>query len=201
MDHRVRIKHVSVILCVMLQSLTPSLSQAAEWSMEPSVDLRGEYDDNVNFASHPHPSVWAIKFSPDVKFSGATEALDVSGRIRVNVNRYFGENGLDTTDYITSLHSSYKTERHLLGLNIEAVRDSTLMSELSETGVVNERRQRTRVTANPTWSRSLTEATSLKATYRYDDVRYADTAGTSLIDYHEQSATVGLQSNLSERDI
>src|SRR5258708_15906839 len=75
------------------------------------------------------------------------------------------------------------------------------MSELSETGVVNERRQRTRVTANPTWTRSLTEATSLKASYRYDDVRYADTAGTGLIDYHEQSATVGLQSNLSERDI
>ena len=201
MELRVGNKRLCVILCVMLQSLTSSPSRAAEWSMEPSVDLRGEYDSNVNFTSDPHPSVWALKFSPDVKFSGATEALNVTGRIRVTVNRYFGENGLDSTDYITSLQSSYKTERNLLGLNVEAVRDSTLLSELSETGVVNERRQRTRVTANPTWTRSLTEVTSLTASYRYSDVRYADTAGTSLIDYHEHSATVGLQSNLSERDI
>src|SRR5258707_11153005 len=153
MDHRVRIKRVSVILCVMLQSLTPSLSQAAEWSMEPSVDLRGEYDDNVNFTSRPHPSVWAIKFSPDVKFSGATEALDVTGRIRVNVNRYFGENGLDTTEYITSLHSSYKTERHLLGLNIEAVRGCTPMQEAAGNGGGEKPRAPNGVNANPCWGR------------------------------------------------
>jgi len=185
----------------MLQSLAANPSRAAEWSMEPSVDLRTEHNDNVHFTSAPHPSVWGIRFSPDVKFSGTTETLNVTGGLRVNFNRYFGEQGLDTTDYIFSLRSSYKTERDVLGLNVDAVRDSTLVSELLETGVVQARRQRNRLAATPSWKRSLTEATAIVASYTYNDVHYADPVGTSLIDYREQTATVGLQSNLSEREV
>jgi hypothetical protein len=198
---RVRTRHLGIVLCVMLQSLAANPSRAAEWSMEPSVDVRTEYNDNIQFTSAAHPSIWGIRFSPDVKFSGTTESLNVTGGLRFNLNRYFGESGLDTNDHILTLRSSYKTERDLLGLNVDSVRDSTLVSELSETGVVQARRQRSRLTANPTWSRYLTEATAITASYRYSDVRYADSAGTSLIDYRDQAATVGLQSKLSERDV
>jgi hypothetical protein len=197
----VRTRHLGIVLCAMLQPLAANPSRAAEWSMEPSVTLRTEFDDNINFTSAPHPSVWGIKLSPDVKFSATTETLNVTGGLRVNFNRYFGESGLNTNDLIFSLRSSYKTERDVLGLNVDAVRASTLVSELSETGVVQARRQRTRLTANPTWSRHLTEATAITASYSYRDARYADTAGTSLINYREQTATAGLQTNLSERDV
>src|ERR1700752_3033953 len=101
MGIRVRIRHLCIILCVMLQSVAANLSSAAEWSMEPSVDLRGEYNDNIELTSGPHPTVWGIMLSPDIKFSGTTETLNVTGGLRVNFNRYFGEEGLDTTDYIT----------------------------------------------------------------------------------------------------
>src|SRR5438105_8907936 len=133
-------KRLCALLWGILQPLTAAdLCRAAEWSMEPSVGLRAEHNDNIQFTSAPHPSVWGTILSPDVKFSGQTETLTVTGGLRLNFNRYFGEHGLDSTDHILSLRSSYKAERNILGLNIDSIRDSTLVSELNETGLVQAR--------------------------------------------------------------
>lgn len=198
---RVGIRHLCVVVLGMLQSLTATSPRAAEWSMVPAVDLRTEYNDNIALTTAAHPSVWGVILSPDVKFSGTTEALNVTGGLRLNFNTYFGESGLDTTDHFLILRSSYKTERDTLVLNVDSIRDSTLLTELAETGVVLTRDQRNRLLVNPSWSRNLTEATAISANYSYTDVRYANTAGTGLIDYRDQGASVGLQSKLSERDV
>ena len=194
-------RRLCIVFCGMLQFLATNPSRAAEWSMEPSVDLRTEYNDNINFTSAPHPSVWGVILSPDIKFSGTTEALNVTGGLRFNFNRYFGEQGLDTNDHILSLRSTYKGERDVLGLNIDSVEDSTLVSELSDTGVVLARDQRRRLTANPSWSRYLTETTAITASYSYNDVNYANNVETGLIDYRDQTAIVGLTYRPGERDL
>lgn len=196
---RVALKHHCLVLCGVLLSLQAGSSRAAEWSVEPSVGLRADYDDNINLSPAPHPSVWGLKLSPDVKFSGETETLKVTGELNLRINRYFGEDGLDTIDHTLSLRSDYKAERDLVGLNIDSIRDSTLVSELATTGAAQARRQRNLLTANPTWSRALTEVTSLRASYSYTDVRYDDSAGSGLINYEDQSASVGIQSKLDER--
>jgi hypothetical protein len=201
MGGRVALKHLCLVLCGVLLSLPAGLSRAAEWSVEPSVGLRADYDDNIHLSPAPHPGVWGLKLSPDVKFSGETETLKVTGGLNFRINRYFGEDGLDTLDHTLSLRSDYKAERDLVGLNIDSIRDSTLVSELATTGAVQARRQRSLLTANPTWSRALTEVTSLKASYSYTDVRYDDSAGTGLINYSDQSASVGIQSKLDERNV
>jgi hypothetical protein len=169
--------------------------------MEPSVALRTEYNDNINLTTAPHPSVWGVILSPDVKFSGTTEALNVTGGLRFNFNRYFGEQGLDTNDHILTLRSTYKAERDVLGLNIDSIEDSTLISELSDTGVVLARDQRRQLAINPSWTRSLTETISITTTYSYTDVDYANNVETGLIDYRDQTATVGLGYKPGERDL
>lgn len=168
--------------------------------MESSVALRTEYDDNINLTAEPHSAVWGLLLAPEVKFSGATEALKVTGGLRASFNRYFGQSGLDSVDHAVSVHTTYKAERDLFGADVESVRDSTLVSELLQTGVVQARRERNRLTAAPSWSHYVTENTALTASYGYTDVRYADTRDTSLIDYREQQASVGVLTNLSERD-
>ena len=201
MGGRVALKHLCLMLCGVLPGLEAGSSRAAEWSAEPSVALRADYNDNINLTSAPHPGVWGIKLSPDVKFSGETETLKVTGGLNVRINRYFGEDGLDTIDHTLSLRSDYKAERDLVGLKIDSIRDSTLVSELATTGAVQARRQRSLLTANPTWSRALTEATSLRASYSYTDVHYDESAGTGLINYGDQSASVGIESKLDERNV
>ena len=193
-------KHLCIVVCGM-QLVTANPSEAAEWSMEPSVDLRTEYNDNINFTSAPHPSVWGVILSPDVKFSGTTEALNVTGGLRFNFNRYFGEQGLDTNDHILTLRSSYKGERDVLGLNVDSVEDSTLVSELSDTGVVLARDQRRLLSISPSWSHSLTERTTITASYTYNDVNYANNVETGLIDYRDQTATLALSYRPGERDL
>lgn len=168
--------------------------------MESSVALRTEYDDNIEFTAGPHRSVWGVLLAPEIKFSGETETLKVTGGLRASINRYFGESGLDSADHAVSVSASYKAERDIFGADIESVRDSTLVSELLETGVVQARRERNRVMAAPSWRHYVTENTALTASYGYADVRYADTQDTSLIDYRDQQAAIGVLTNLSERD-
>jgi hypothetical protein len=177
---------------------TAGASYAAEWSMESSVALRSEYNDNIELTSAPHPTVWGLLLAPEIKFSGTTETTNVTGGVRFSVNRY-SESNLNTVDHSVGLRSSYQAERNRFAFDFDSVRDSTLVSELLETGVVQVRRQRDRLTANPSWRHSLTEATAITVSYGYTDVRYADTHNTSLSDYRDQQLSVGAISNLTER--
>ena len=174
---------------------------AAEWSIEPSVSARGEYDDNIRLTAAPHPTVWGLIVSPAVNFNAETENAKLTGGLAVNVNRYFGEEGLDTTDHYLTLQGSYRRERDLVGATVQSIGDSTLVSELLETGVVEARRQRRRLTANPTWTHALDETTALTAAFAFSNVDYRDTRGTNLIDYTDQTATLGMNRRIGERGL
>ena len=178
-------------------------SQAAEWSMEPSFRVKTEYNDNILLTPAPHPAVWGITVSPDVRFTGATERLSVTGGINLSFDRYFDQPQLNANNHALILRSSYRTERDLFGLNVDSVRDPTLVSELLETGAVVAYRQRNRLSVTPSWTRALTESTSVGVTYTYTAVRYGGGPefGVNLIDYHDQSAALGWQRALSERSV
>lgn len=191
-----------VVVCIGVQIFAAAPSHAAEWSAEPSVALRTDYNDNFNFTPGSGRTVWGAILSPDIKFSGETETLKVTGGLMVNVNRYPGNDDLNTIDHTLTLRSGYRAERDLFGLNVDSIRDSTLVTELATTGTVQSRHQRSQLTANPSWTRSLTELTAITAGYNYTDVRYSDVGpATNLIDYGDQTATIGLQHRFSERDI
>jgi hypothetical protein len=201
MGNRFAPRSVCVALCALLPPLLSDPSRAAEWSIEPSLDLGAVYNDNISLTSAPHPSVWGWQLWPAVVFTGATENLSVNGGLRLGLIRYYGEQGLNHNDYYFTSRSSYKTERDVLGLNLAVISDPTLVTELATTGVVLAYRQRTQLTASPSWTRYLTETTFLTATYSYSGVNYADTPGTGLIDYRDQTATVGLQRIFDEANL
>ena len=56
-----------------------------------------------------------------------------AGAANLNFNRYFGEEGLDNTDGALGLRSDYRAERNTYGLNLQLVRDNTLLGELAPT--------------------------------------------------------------------
>ena len=171
--------------------------------MEPSFRVKTEYNDNILLTPAPHPAVWGITVSPDVRFTGATERLSVTGGINLSFDRYFDQPQLNANNHALILRSSYRTERDLFGLNVDSVRDPTLVSELLETGAVVAYRQRNRLSVTPSWTRALTESTSVGVTYTYTAVRYGGGPefGVNLIDYHDQSAALGWQRALSERSV
>ena len=133
---RVGLKALCAVLCAILLPLAADSCRGAEWSFEPSVSLRSEYNDNIQLTPDPHPTVWGMMLSPDVKFSLATETLTVTGGLNLSFNRYLNQPQLNIDNYDLSLRSRYKAERDSLQLNFDAIRDSTLVSELATTGVV-----------------------------------------------------------------
>ena len=195
---RVGLKALCAVLCAILLPLAADPCRGAEWSFEPSVSLRSEYNDNIQLTPDPHPTVWGMMLSPDVKFSAATETLTVTGGLNLSFNRYLNQPQLNIDNYDLSLRSRYKAERDSLQLDFDAIRDSTLVSELATTGVVLAYAPRNLLTVTPSWSRALTEATAISASYTYTNVRYQHTSGTNLTDYQDQSASLGMQSNVDE---
>ena len=51
-------------------------TDAAEWSAAPSLSVKGLYNSNL-LLFNGHNQVWGDWVTPDLKFKGSTEALEV----------------------------------------------------------------------------------------------------------------------------
>lgn len=155
---------------------------AAEWSVEPTVTLRQEYNDNINLTALPHKAVWGTILSPAITFSGKSETLEVSGGAQLNFNRYTGAKGLDSDDRIFAFASQLINERNTWGLNVTSRRDSTRATEQASTGNVLPRAQRNALVITPSWVHSLTDRLTLRLEYTINNVTYDDGATVGLVD-------------------
>lgn len=187
------------ILCVGL-AFAALPAWCAEWSAEPSVTLREEYNDNFLLTTLPHNAVWGTILTPSLKLSRRSEVSETSVSARLNFNRYAGERDLDRNDQYYKLNSSYKSERNIWAGDFSYTRDSTLFSELDETGIVQTRAQRNRLSLAPSWTRMLSERNSLRLGYQIDRVSY-DSNSAGLIDYRNQSVDAGWLHQFSPKDL
>lgn len=193
-----RTRKASFFCTVLFCVISSGTVVAAEWSVEPSVSLREEYNDNIRFTTSPHSGVWQTSLSPSVKLSSKTEVSEISGLAQINFNRFAGDQGLNQNDQLYSLITSLQSERNTWAMNAAYKQDSTSESERIATGVVQVRTQRSATSLNPSWTRTLTERSLFRLDYSYQDVKYAE--HISLNDYTYQQVGGTLQYQLSERD-
>lgn len=186
-----------VLVAVIMTANMAPRSEAAEWSLAPSIGAKGVYHSNLLLTPLPHDETYGYWVTPAAEFSGKTERLDVSSRIAVDVVGYFGGEDRQFTNVFAPLSVRYETANDLFGFTGGFTRDNTLLSELQETGVVLQFAQRNQWTLNPTWTRRLTEKLSFQSSVQFSDTTY-ETA--SLVDYRLMGGSGGLQYQLSERD-
>ncbi|MGZ8383792.1 MAG: hypothetical protein ACXWWE_07275 [Nitrospira sp.] len=186
-----------VLVAVIMAANTAQRSEAAEWSLAPSIGAKGVYNSNLLLTPLPHDETYGYWVTPAAEFSGKTERLDVSSRIAADVVGYFGGEDRQFTNVFAPLSVRYKTEKDLIGFTGGFTRDNTLLSELQETGVVLQFAQRNQWTLNPTWTRKLTEKLAFQSIAQFSDTTY-ETA--RLVDYRLVGGSGGLQYQLSERD-
>ena len=65
-------------------------SEAAEWSLLPSIGVKGVYNDNLLLTPLPHEATYGYWVSPAAEFAGKTERLEVSGRVAADFVSYYG---------------------------------------------------------------------------------------------------------------
>jgi hypothetical protein len=175
-------------------------SEAAEWSLLPSIGVKGVYNDNLLLTTLPHDATYGYWVSPAAEFAGKTERLEVSGRVAADFVSYYGGQESRFTNLFLPLTLRYKTETDLLGFTGGFTRDNTLMGELLDTGLVLRFTQRNQWTANPSWTRNITEKLSAQSSFQLNDTTYENGLRLGLVDYQLLGGSGGLLYQLTEQD-
>lgn len=188
---------VLIGICCVVQL---SVAWAAEWSLLPSIGVKGVYNDNLILTPLPHNETYGFWVTPAAEFAGKTERFEVSSRTAVDFVSYYGGEETQYTNVFLPLTLRYKTEKDLLGFSGGFTRDNTLMSELLTTGVVLRFTQRNQWTANPSWTRSITEKLSVQSGFQLNDTTYDNGLSLGLVDYQLFGGSGGLLYQLTEQD-
>lgn len=189
-----------LLFAVLFYAVQPTGTWAAEWSIVPSIGVKGVYNDNLLLTPLPHEATYGYWISPAAEFVGKTERLEVSGKVATDFVSYYGGEETTFTNIFLPLSIRYKTEKDILGFTGGFTRDNTLMSELLTTGVVVRFTQRNQWNASPTWAHSLTEKLSVQSSLQFTDTTYEDGLRLGLVNYQLLGGSGGLLYQLTEQD-
>lgn len=188
----------TLIVIIMLGH--PSAGWGAEWSVEPSMSAKSEYSSNLLLAFGSQKSTYGYWLSPATRFSGATESLQVSGRLATDFVQYFGGKNTTLVNVYSPLSVQYRDDRSTWGFNGGFTRDNTLRGELLQTGLVLAFAQRNLWSAAPTWTYNVTERVSAATSYQYQNATYDGGARTGLVGYDVHTGSETLSYKIRETD-
>jgi hypothetical protein len=131
---------LSCLTVILLIVFLPLWCEAGELTINPSLRLRGEYDDNIDFDPKDETGDWGGYVIPKMTLDYATELLKVSLFGEVDVLKYLDETTFDRTNVLTGMDGSYRmSPRWILKGDFEFRRDETIDSQLEETGQATDR--------------------------------------------------------------
>ncbi|MBK1647121.1 hypothetical protein [Rhabdochromatium marinum] len=177
-----------------------SLSASAQdWYLQSQASLDSFYDDNVRLTSIDAQSSMGAIVRAETKFGRRTEAEEIAINSGISSRRYTGVSELDRTDGFLGLNAAYQLERSRFDLDMRIDYDSTLTSEVETSGFVQTNKRRTRISAAPSWTYSLSNRASLAFGTRYTDVSYEDVGLIPLYNYQMTSSNLNGTYLWSER--
>ena len=152
----------------------PFSAQAADIDLVPSIGLTTQYNDNVDFVSSHEDADFIGIASPALKLNYSTERYSISASGALDAMGYYENSDLDTINQNYRADGRYQlTERSAIKGNLGFIKDTTLESELQETGIVNRRTNRFRYDAGGGASYRISEITDTDLDYRYSRVDYS----------------------------
>ena len=163
-------------------------THAAEWSFQPAIDWKEDYDSNRRLAPSnetPSDGTWVTVDAPISRITDKTEWDLIP---HVQAQRFGGDSALDANN--ASLTGAFQghTELDSLLLSTTYERASTLISELSDTGIVDASTQRDDASARVVLGRDFTERQHVDVQGSYANVQYPGAALLGLVGYRYTSA-------------
>ena len=154
--------------------------QAAESKLIPQISIKETYNDNINFSVREEKDDMIFSIMPLLRWDYQTERSRTTANAEVDIIRHSKEHDLDEINQKYSLGYDFKaTELFGLNLNGSLIKDTTLDTEMEETGLVLKRmvlkrsdRDFYNLSPGVTWY--LTETTWLSLTFGYTNVEYED---------------------------
>lgn len=184
-------------MLLAIAALGSTAAQAAEWYVESRVQSQASYDTNIRLSPTDKIDTAGGMLSPEIKIGRRTEALDLSLLGRADFNGYANPSSLSSIDEKLSFAGSYATELGKFGLDADFNRDTTLTTEVSDTGNLTEAARVTTVDVMPSWTYALSEIDQLDVSGGYTNTSYDTDA---LTDYVFYTGQVGWSRRMSEID-
>ncbi len=182
-----------IISIIILVFVSFGAALAADVTLTPSIGLRGEYNDNIDFSKTNKKDDYIGTISPGLTFGYATDRLDIGARAVVDVVRYMDQTKQDNERQNYGLDASYRMfERLSIRANGFYVKDTTFDTELQETGLVELWSDREHYGGGGGLSFQISEVTDIGIDYSYTKTDYY------LIDYTDSEGhSVSLPFNYS----
>ena len=179
-------------LGVLLVVLFSPAAVFPETKLVPSLNLTGEYDDNVFFSRDNIIDDFLFAVRPSINLEYQSELLSVNSLNGVEIDRYADEKGLDTEKYDLELNGVYRFLPRWNGSwLLSYIKDTTLDRELTqETGFLIERANRERYEASGGLSYELSQVSQVGINYSFTRKEYEL---PTLVDYDRH--LVGLSYN------
>ena len=187
----------SFCLMMLISGSLRGEAGAAEWSAEPALSVKGEYNSNLLLTNGKNAE-WGNWVSPGLKFKGASESLQIDGSVKGDFVHYFGDQDRSYTSLFFPLRASSKWQRMTFGFDGGFARDNTLRGELLQTGLVLSFTQRNLWTATPSITVGLTERLNWQFGYQFVDASYENGLSLGLVNYQVNSGSSKLSYNFRE---
>ncbi len=195
-----RIHGYTPVIALLLSAVYHPAATAAEWQIDPVVSLRAGYNDNIRLQSDNEIESTEIILSPKVTFSRSTQNSTISSSLNTSIRRYLDESDVNDETATLLLNAQHRMERSSLGLGVNLTRDTTLDSQLDETGLVMGRINRFRTSIAPSWSYSFSERMLINLEYNYSNLDYEDEPDqTSPPDSFSHRGQISLSRVITER--
>ena len=163
-------------------------SGAAEWRAEPLFSLGANLDSNRRLLADGERS-GAAQLSGSLALARRTEISELTFQPRIDVRRYQGvDEALSSNDAGADLGWRRQSERWTTRLSATAREDSTLTSELADTGIIEGRARRQTLTAASESTWAFGERSSLQFGGSFMNIGFDDAGGTGLTPYRYPAA-------------
>jgi hypothetical protein len=171
---------------------------AAEWSVTPFYSTSVDYDANRRLVIDGGDSE-AVFATADLSFKRTVEDLVLTFEPRYTWRRYSDTKLGNGDDRSASVGLNWSPERSLLSATASYVDQTTLVSELLETGFVTADTHRRQAQAGVSWLFNQTERQATVSQVNYSDTSYYGQGASVLSGYKYTSGSVGERFLFSER--
>ncbi|MBN1829486.1 MAG: hypothetical protein JW884_10135 [Deltaproteobacteria bacterium] len=171
--------------------LCPLLLLGADVTVTPSIGLKGEYNDNIDFTNVDAKDDWIGTIIPGLKLEYATPRFMLKTEGKVEIEQYLEETDNNTEKYNASVDMGYQYAGGS-GIFGKAAfrRDTTLDQEFQETGLAGVRSHRNDYMGGLGFAHFFTQNVSAGLAYQYEKKEYSR-------DVYVDSETHGVAANVN----
>jgi hypothetical protein len=171
---------------------------AEEWSLEPSLEWSGDHRSN-RLLREGTPSGESVAASFDMNIARRTETSEFLVRPHLRVQRFSDDVAPNVDEQRLSVASRWNFERSQLRISAEAAEESTLTTELAETGLISADAARRTVGGELEWSITHAPSRQFLVNLSHSDVGYTGAYDGRLFGYQYSALSAGESLRFAER--